>query len=358
MRVTVISAKLQNYHFGRSVFCALSLDNIEKTDRAAAASKSSAKEIEVPKDGPCGSIGVFFDEQDRQKMVRIKNVTPNLPASAHDVRVGDIVTAVNGIAVLTAKQAVRQIRDAVGKVTLRIMRDDTVSETLEESALADTTVRTKMVDSKKVVAWNETFDFVSGEKQPQLFARVYEFSVNKHGQRTGKGFLIGFAAIDLRSPALFCLSSKSAYHNRYVLRQGFSPAAPEVGSLDMEILFAPTEPADEALSRARRDGVRPESRFIIPDVSATSADLGQDLYADLPASDRAAHLQELVTTVQKNIDLEEETRLEFERQLDDAATVEDRERLEENIRESENRRNVLGTRMIQVMSAINRDVSA
>ena len=44
------------------------------------------------------------------------------------VRVGDIVMAVNGVAVLTAKQAVRLIREASVRVTLRILRDDTVLE--------------------------------------------------------------------------------------------------------------------------------------------------------------------------------------------------------------------------------------
>ena len=43
---------------------------------------------------------------------------------------------------------------------------------------------------------------------------------------------------------------------------------------------------------------------------------------------------DLCSSHQKNIELEQETRLDLERQLDEAASSDDRERLEENIRES------------------------
>ncbi len=52
----------------------------------------------------------------------------------------------------------------------------------------------------------------------------------------GKGFLVGFCAVPLQPAALFCAASRFTFHQRYPLLQGFSPAAPEVGSLDLEIM--------------------------------------------------------------------------------------------------------------------------
>lgn len=60
----------------------------------------------------------------------------------------------------------------------------------------------------------------------------------RHGFRTGKGTMVGFAAIDLRPAALFCASTRSPFRAQCVLRQGFTAAAPEVGSIEVEIMVS------------------------------------------------------------------------------------------------------------------------
>lgn len=49
-------------------------------------------------------------------------------------------------------------------------------------------------------------------------------------------------------------------------------------------------------------------------------DVGSELFKDLPLEQRRIELNQLMTNVQTQIDLESETRSDLERQLDEAIT--------------------------------------
>lgn len=410
IRVKVVSARLQSVHPGRGMFCMLSLRTHETLDRAVAASmgESTAIEVVVPKDGPAGSIGIFFyDPQQKggaeakvgpkdpkltardSKLVRIETVTPNLPAEARGVRVGDVVTAVNGIAVLSSKQAVRLIREAVGSVTLRLLRDRASHELTaeEEEEERRNSLRTKTVDARREVAWQEEFDLNVTDGLPALYLRVYEFSFNKAGQKTGKGFLLGMATVDLGPVLAWCLTNRATCTQVFPLRQSQSVAAPEVGLIELQITRwadVKRDPQSGARGRAetavdagrgaaaaagagagaglgegskesgyareppamRRDEVRHTADH------AALGEPGQELFAELPPQERSTQLAEMATSVQTHLDLEMETRADLERQLEDASDHDQIERLRANLSESDKRRDMLMMRLLHCMSAI------
>ena len=76
------------------------------------------------------------------------------------------------------------------------------------------------------------------------------------------------------------------------------------------------------------------------------------MFTDLPNAERRMELDELMVTVQTQIDLESETRTELERQLDAADSNDVRLRLEANIKCSDERMSLLANRMLRVMSAV------
>ena len=80
--------------------------------------------------------------------------------------------------------------------------------------------------------------------------------------------------------------------------------------------------------------------------------VGSELFTDLPNAERRMELDELMVTVQTQIDLESETRTELERQLDAADSNDVRLRLEANIKCSDERMSLLANRMLRVMSAV------
>jgi hypothetical protein len=86
--------------------------------------------------------------------------------------------------------------------------------------------------------------------------------------------------------------------------------------------------------------------------SADGSDVGSDLFGDLPAEERMVELDQLMATVQNQIDLESETRTEFERQLEESDDIEARDRFEANIALSDERMSLLASRMLKAMSAV------
>ncbi len=43
----------------------------------------------------------------------------------------------------------------------------------------DTSVSTRMVDSRRTMTWREPFEFETGSNEDTVFVRMYEFAVNK-----------------------------------------------------------------------------------------------------------------------------------------------------------------------------------
>ena len=61
----------------------------------------------------------------------------------------------------------------------RALLTDYLSPLPEDVALPDSTVRTKMVDSRRNLAWQEIFDFETAPSQTSLYVRIYEYNINK-----------------------------------------------------------------------------------------------------------------------------------------------------------------------------------
>lgn len=85
---------------------------------------------------------------------------------------------------------------------------------------------------------------------------------------------------------------------------------------------------------------------------AGNSGVGSELFTDLPNAERRVELDEMMVTVQTQIDLESETRTELERQLDAADSADVCARLEANIKCSDERMSLLANRMLRVMSAV------
>lgn len=396
---------------GVSVFCTLSLDNEERTDMAHKPTPADAAKqtlnIHILKAGSGGSIGVLFKEQGKlSNLCQIEEIRPGSPASYTNLRVGDVITMINGVAVISVKQALRLIKAAPSEVVLTAVRENTesVGAPSQREVLQDSTVTTKAVPVSKTPEWNEEFLFDVSADQTFLYARVYDCKLDKEGARKGKKFLAGFVEINLQEVALFCTTNQAAYRKRFQMRASPHPAAPPSGELELIIQHTPklkTEaPAGAASSNkpanavptliVSGDNATPRSRLShspstsslntneeAPAPSTASAaaaslspqsslrqrrpvsqmaDTRNELFGDLPPEERKRELNALLNTVQNQIELEAETRLDFERQLEEAEdegeSPETIERLEANITASDERRELLYMRMLKCLSAI------
>ncbi|XP_047126500.1 PDZ domain-containing protein 8 isoform X1 [Hydra vulgaris] len=120
---------------GSHIYCTLSLDSLPwKEDMPLRRSLWPVHEVLICR-APSGVIGIsFFQEvetldDEKIESVLIKTVTPNSPASHVDVQIGDILISVNNVDVVTMKQAVRLIKNAGNKFTLKLQRPPTKKNT-------------------------------------------------------------------------------------------------------------------------------------------------------------------------------------------------------------------------------------
>eukprot|EP00053_Salpingoeca_punica_P017234 m.165405 g.165405 ORF g.165405 m.165405 type:complete len:695 (+) comp17157_c0_seq1:174-2258(+) len=373
-------------------YCILSLENVETKDVAHQHNETNSKtlDIEVPKAGPGGSIGVHFEMSATRCIV--DDIAAGSPASATELRVGDVVVAVDGTVVKTPKDAIRLISSGFGKVTISVLREegndenaqDTGSDGDSESPVladfrdsVDTSVRTKIVRGTGQTAWNEEFVFDVDELHASLYVRVYECRLTKQSAKIGKQYLLGFCEINLTNVATISLSQRTAFREQVTLYSSPTKGAPVVGVIELIFMHTSTQestPADMLTAvRISQPPHASASQIPAPATEANSDnsdmdvkslgedpmedvdlgwDLGQDLFSEQALPLRRKNLDNLLSIVKNQLELEDETRTDLERQLEETNDPVQKSRLIENIEESDGRRRQLALRMLGCISAL------
>ncbi|XP_074651149.1 PDZ domain-containing protein 8-like isoform X2 [Tubulanus polymorphus] len=108
------------------IYCTLALDKLRWVELV-----SNRRKLWITRDvdifrGAAQSLGLVFKEEfllDKyEEVVMIETVTPYSPASDADIRKNDVLIAVNGVRVTSAKQAVKLMKSAGDKFSVRIER--------------------------------------------------------------------------------------------------------------------------------------------------------------------------------------------------------------------------------------------
>jgi len=130
---------------GSHIYCTLSLDSLPwKEDMPMRRSLWPVHELLIRR-ATSGIIGLsvcqdfeMIDEE-KHELVRIESVKPNSPASQVDIQRGDILVSVNNVDIVTIKQALRLLKIAGKKFTIKIQRpppqhknDDKLDEKVEK----------------------------------------------------------------------------------------------------------------------------------------------------------------------------------------------------------------------------------
>eukprot|EP00045_Choanoeca_perplexa_P007389 m.66465 g.66465 ORF g.66465 m.66465 type:complete len:699 (+) comp14056_c0_seq1:3-2099(+) len=384
LEVKVIKATgLKGVRDDSAVFATLSLEaEANDADHKLGTDAEYNFKVTCLKAGLGGTIGILFETQSRtsQECV-LEAIKLGSPASETKLRVGDIVTHINGLPILKTQQAMRLIKEAPFEVELTVLRKGEVEPETEEAqdAARQHTRRTQPKPCQHPI-WSELFYFDVTPRHSRLYIRLYDCMLNRKGQPTGKRFLVGYAELDLEHTAFFCALHQAPLSKTYRLRN--SPLEGSVDSGTLELILKhtprPSEHVDEGIQEAsdptdqRRDGIRSPAPSEQGDVSGQDAansllaqaqvaeplpgsetvDSQNELFADLAPLDRRKELQGMLDTVVTQIELENETRHDLERQYKAAGSEASRKRLLANLDASEERSHLLHSRALKCAAAI------
>eukprot|EP00042_Codosiga_hollandica_P047896 m.526614 g.526614 ORF g.526614 m.526614 type:complete len:696 (-) comp57551_c0_seq4:962-3049(-) len=385
LRVRVIAAydlqRVRSVTKGALAFCMLSLKNSEDIDqvhRAQASERSfTVFEVELPKAGPGGSLGFQFHpvSKENQEQCRVDEIDPGGPAHFSALQKDDIVTAINGVAVISVKQAIRIIKQTTDRVILSVKREERAPPPNPKAEPEDRTSRTtSKVSLTESPKWNQTLEFDVEAGDETLYVRLYECGDDSRGQKAGRTFLIGYAEIPLRSVSMAVASTGKPHISAYPLSTSRSGGL-EIGEIELEFFYSSTESARS--TRATTATTAPAStprhqhdddtrstgsgnaRAPAPSISEEPYEVinfldGSELFRDMPPLERQRHLADLVQTSQTLVDLEEETKIDLERQLEEALNAGDSETVDNiraNLAASEERMSIVWPRLVRCFDA-------
>eukprot|EP00039_Didymoeca_costata_P007704 m.102981 g.102981 ORF g.102981 m.102981 type:complete len:672 (-) comp13791_c0_seq1:1130-3145(-) len=283
------------------------------------------------------------------------------------VEVGDTLVEINGVAITSLKQAQKLLQKIIKptSVTLKREADDTESLDIESDG-----IRTEAVAVSEEPQWNQPLQLEATRKHKYLIIRIFD-QKSRSGPWTGKALLVGCLEIPLQQTALFCISNRTALRDSYPIRASLAEAAPITGRLEIQISHKPSDakprtsmkeppavaermekPRPKAVSKSPTSSPKKKKQVQHTKLDEDAMDVGSELFKDLPLEQRRIELNQLMTNVQTQIDLESETRSDLERQLDEADSVQAQDRLRENIEFSDERMSQLADRILRVLSAI------
>lgn len=355
---------------GAYVFCSLSLQNKENFDptyqhTVRNRSRETTFYIEIPKAGPGGSIGVFFaaTAKGKEEVCRVQGVDPGSPASSAGLLSGDVVLAIDGTPVISAQRAIRLIKDSREKnVVFNVLRYEIVEDQFElGETIPDDAQVTSRVSLSEKPSWDQTLTFLVGPEDENLYIRLYECRPDVSKAKSSKNFLIGFAVVPLAESALASASLAQAVTRKCQLRTSSSPGAPVAGEIELEIrhAFGDTTPIPKASTKTSTKRVEDDSVSQFSSYASAAAidevEDNRELFADSPLLERRRLLADMVPEIQRQVDLEEETRGDLDRQMEEAVLANDTESIQHlaaNIAASEERAEVLVKRFMRAANTL------
>eukprot|EP01147_Barroeca_monosierra_P002836 gene2835-5674_t len=356
-------------------------------------------EVLVYKAGAGATIGVYLDDI----KPRITGIRPGTPASGTDVRINDVITAVNGIAVMQSRQTLKLIKESNEQVKLRISRPAGTNG----GNLLGRYSETRALPCTPNPTFREVHTFVVTPSTPRLYIRVYDCKSSSNPQRHSKRFLIGYSELDLEEAALFCVANQAKLLKLNRLQLGEMEGSPDAGFIKLLISHTPvsympegedtyhlpyfsqrpriasmkedtktTENASQSREIAGddyddEDVVETSTDSQIAEIEATnkvdngvgakqsiaksvlSVKFDDDMFSDLEVTARRTRLEELLNELERMLQLEADTRRDIEQQMKQPNQPQHEiQRLKENLCASDSRRDLLHHRTLKCASAI------